>query len=116
MTIVLNHTIVPARDKTAAARLFAQIFGLQPEPASYFAPVKINDQMTLLFSDEDTDFRVTTMPSTSATPSSMPSSIGSRRRAWPMAAIRAISTTASSMPGAVAAAFISPTLTVTCSS
>ena len=24
---------------------------------SYFAPVKINDQMTLLFSDEDTDFK-----------------------------------------------------------
>ena len=28
MTITLNHTIVPARDKEAAARLFAQIFGL----------------------------------------------------------------------------------------
>ena len=28
MTIVLNHTIVPARDKLAAARLFASIFGL----------------------------------------------------------------------------------------
>jgi catechol 2,3-dioxygenase-like lactoylglutathione lyase family enzyme len=57
MTIVLNHTIVPARDKTAAARFFAQIFGLQPEPVAYFAPVKINDQMTLLFSDEDADFK-----------------------------------------------------------
>ena len=56
MTIVLNHTIVPARDKTTAARFFAQIFGLQPEPVSYFAPVKINDQMTLLFSDEDGEF------------------------------------------------------------
>ena len=28
MTIVLNHTIVPARDKVAAARFFADIFGL----------------------------------------------------------------------------------------
>jgi hypothetical protein len=29
MTIVLNHTIVPARDKLAAARFFASIFGLK---------------------------------------------------------------------------------------
>jgi hypothetical protein len=28
MTIILNHTIVPARDKLAAARFFASIFGL----------------------------------------------------------------------------------------
>jgi len=28
MTIILNHTIVPARDKLAAARWFATIFGL----------------------------------------------------------------------------------------
>ena len=52
MTIVLNHTIVPARDKTAAARFFAEIFGLTCEPVDYFAPVRVNDQMTLLFSDE----------------------------------------------------------------
>jgi catechol 2,3-dioxygenase-like lactoylglutathione lyase family enzyme len=57
MTIVLNHTIVPARDKTTAARFFARIFGLQPEPVSYFAPVKLNDQMTFLFSDEESDFK-----------------------------------------------------------
>ena len=29
MTIVLNHTIVPARDEKAAARFFARIFGLK---------------------------------------------------------------------------------------
>jgi hypothetical protein len=28
MTIILNHTIVPASDKLAAARFFADIFGL----------------------------------------------------------------------------------------
>ena len=55
MTIVLNHTIVPARDKKAAARFFAKIFGLKCEPADYFAPVRVNDQMTLLF-DDDTAF------------------------------------------------------------
>src|SRR5262250_2248894 len=27
MTIVLNHTIVPAHDKKASARFFAQLFG-----------------------------------------------------------------------------------------
>jgi len=29
MTITLNHTIVPARDKVAAAKFFAKIFGLK---------------------------------------------------------------------------------------
>jgi catechol 2,3-dioxygenase-like lactoylglutathione lyase family enzyme len=53
MTIVLNHTIVPARDKVAAARFFAELFGLECAPVEHFAPVRINDQMTLLFSDED---------------------------------------------------------------
>jgi catechol 2,3-dioxygenase-like lactoylglutathione lyase family enzyme len=56
MTIVLNHTIVPARDKEAAARFFADLFGLQREPVDYFAPVRVNDQTTLLFSDEEDDF------------------------------------------------------------
>ena len=51
MTIVLNHTIVPARDKKAAARFFAEIFGLKSEGGGYFAPVRVNDQMTLLFDD-----------------------------------------------------------------
>ena len=40
MTIVLNHTIVPARDKVAAARFFADIFGLPFDARSgHFAPV-----------------------------------------------------------------------------
>jgi catechol 2,3-dioxygenase-like lactoylglutathione lyase family enzyme len=56
MTIVLNHTIVPTRDKKAAARFFAQIFGLKTKPVDYFAPVSINDQMTMLFSDESPEF------------------------------------------------------------
>jgi catechol 2,3-dioxygenase-like lactoylglutathione lyase family enzyme len=57
MAITLNHTIVPARDKEAAAREFAQLFGL-PYAGSgeHFAPVKINDGLTFLF-DEDRDFR-----------------------------------------------------------
>ena len=56
MTIVLNHTIVPARDKKAAARFFARIFGLKNEAGDYFEPVRVNDQMTLLFDDSSTSF------------------------------------------------------------
>jgi catechol 2,3-dioxygenase-like lactoylglutathione lyase family enzyme len=54
MTITLNHTIVPAKDKQAAARQFAQLFGLAYEGlAEHFVPVKINDGLTFLFDDDD---------------------------------------------------------------
>ena len=56
MTITLNHTIVPARDKQASAEFFARIFGLQAdEEHGHFAPVRVNDSLTLLF-DEDSSF------------------------------------------------------------
>ena len=56
MAITLNHTIVPARNKEAAARLFAQLFGLAYKGAGeHFAPVKVNDTLTLLF-DDSTNF------------------------------------------------------------
>jgi len=53
MTIRLDHTIVPAKDKAASARFFAEIFGLtvKPDPG-YFAQVQVNDSLTLDFSDE----------------------------------------------------------------
>lgn len=54
MTITLNHTIVPARDKAAAAKFFADIFGLESRPAGHFAPVRINNSLTLLFDNDDT--------------------------------------------------------------
>ena len=53
MTITLNHTIVPARDKIAAARFFARIFGLKRGRTEHFAPVKVNKSLTLLFDDDD---------------------------------------------------------------
>ena len=57
MTIELDHTIVPAKDKEAAARFFARIFGLSYEGTeSHFAPVRVNDRLTLDFDDEDEDF------------------------------------------------------------
>jgi len=52
MTIMLNHTIVPARDKAAAAKFFAGIFGLKRSRTGHFAPVRVNKQLTLLFDDE----------------------------------------------------------------
>jgi hypothetical protein len=53
MAITLNHTIVPARDKVAAAKFFARIFGLKRGRTGYFAPVKVNKSLTLLFDDEE---------------------------------------------------------------
>ncbi|HEY8692650.1 MAG TPA: VOC family protein [Chloroflexota bacterium] len=54
MAIKLNHTIVPAKDKEASARFFAGIFGLSYEGArGHFAPVRINDDLTLDFDDWD---------------------------------------------------------------
>jgi catechol 2,3-dioxygenase-like lactoylglutathione lyase family enzyme len=54
MAITLNHTIVPARDKVASATFFARIFGLTYEgPMSHFAPVRINDTLTLDFDNWD---------------------------------------------------------------
>jgi hypothetical protein len=51
MTIILNHTIVLARDKLAAARFFASIFGLtfNEQESDHFAPVRVNETLTLLF-------------------------------------------------------------------
>src|SRR5258707_12272020 len=52
MTITLNHTIVWARDKAAAARFFAEIFGLPFNGlGGHFAPVRVNDTLTLDFAD-----------------------------------------------------------------
>ena len=51
--ISLNHTIVPARDKVAAAKFFARIFGLRCGRTNHFAPVRVNKALTLLFDDDD---------------------------------------------------------------
>jgi catechol 2,3-dioxygenase-like lactoylglutathione lyase family enzyme len=54
MTIVLDHTIVPARDKEASARFFAHIFGLDYEgTASHFAPMRVNESLVLDFDTRD---------------------------------------------------------------
>jgi catechol 2,3-dioxygenase-like lactoylglutathione lyase family enzyme len=54
MAITLNHTIVPAHDKEASAQFFAQLFGLTyAGPAGHFAPVVVNDTLTLDFDNRD---------------------------------------------------------------
>jgi len=54
MPITLNHTIVPARDKEASARFFAEVFGLPYDGIrGHFAPVKVNDTLTLDFDNRD---------------------------------------------------------------
>jgi catechol 2,3-dioxygenase-like lactoylglutathione lyase family enzyme len=53
MAILLDHTIVPAKDKLASATFFAEIFGLNVKPgAGYFAQVQVNDNLTFDFANE----------------------------------------------------------------
>lgn len=56
MVIQLDHTIVPANDKIESAKFFARIFGLSyTGEMSHFAPVRVNDTLTLDF-DNDSGF------------------------------------------------------------
>jgi catechol 2,3-dioxygenase-like lactoylglutathione lyase family enzyme len=60
MTIQLDHTIVPARNKAASARRLAELLGVPwsdhgPGP---FAPVYVNDGLTLDFIETDEPFEV----------------------------------------------------------
>jgi hypothetical protein len=60
MAIELDHTIVPARDKVAAARQLAELLGVPwdtsgPGP---FAAVQVNDGLTLDFIDTDEAFPI----------------------------------------------------------
>jgi catechol 2,3-dioxygenase-like lactoylglutathione lyase family enzyme len=55
MPITLNHTIVPSRHKEHSARFFARIFGLTYDgPTGHFAPVRINQDLSLDWDDCDT--------------------------------------------------------------
>lgn len=56
MAIRLDHTIVPAKDKVAAAEFFAEIFGLTVK-LGHFAQVQINESLTFDFTDEPEPWR-----------------------------------------------------------
>ncbi|AKT42487.1 hypothetical protein [Chondromyces crocatus] len=50
MTIVLNHFIVPARDRGVSARFFADMMGLMVSPQEgRFIPVRVNADLTEMF-------------------------------------------------------------------
>lgn len=54
MSIELNHTIVPSHHKAAAAEFYARTFGFDlGAPFGPFAPVRVNEALTLDFADED---------------------------------------------------------------
>ncbi|HEX6511368.1 MAG TPA: VOC family protein [Chloroflexota bacterium] len=54
MAITLNHTIVPAHDHVESAKYFARLFGLPFDgPQGHFAPVRINDSLTLDFDNRE---------------------------------------------------------------
>ena len=50
MTIVLDHTIVPAKNNEESAEFFARVFGLTYEGNwGHFAPVRVNESLGLDF-------------------------------------------------------------------
>ena len=59
MAIILDHTIVPSRDKVASAKFFAELFGLRYDgPLGPFAPVRINHSLTMDFDDRWKEFGI----------------------------------------------------------
>ena len=60
MKVELDHTIVPSRDKVAAARLLGELLGVPWAPSGIgpFAPVYVNDGLTLDFIDSAEPFPV----------------------------------------------------------
>ena len=60
MTIELDHTIVPSHTAVASAQRLAQLLGVAWAPTSLgpFAPVYVNDGLTLDFIQTDEDFPI----------------------------------------------------------
>jgi hypothetical protein len=57
MAVKLNHTIVHARDKRAAAQFYAEVFGLgAPRPIGPFLDVDTANEVTLAFLQTDQAF------------------------------------------------------------
>ncbi|MFZ6730583.1 VOC family protein [Undibacterium sp. Ji42W] len=60
MSIELDHTIVPSHDKLASAKLLAELLGVPWAPTALgpFAPVFVNEGLTLDFIQADEGFPV----------------------------------------------------------
>ena len=103
MPLQLDHTIVPAYDKVKSAEFIARRFGLKYEgPGGHFAPVKVNDILTLDFDDSET-LAPTTTPSWPWTGSSTRSCSGSRTRRSSSGAGRSRGRTGGAQPPALGA-------------
>ena len=61
MTVHLDHLMVPCRDKIASARLLADLLGVSWARSGVgpFAPVFVNDGLTLDFDETDQPFPLT---------------------------------------------------------
>ena len=61
MTVHLDHVMVPCRDKLASAKLLANLLGVPWAPSGVgpFAPVFVNDGLTLDFDETDQPFPLT---------------------------------------------------------
>ncbi len=58
MTVELNHTIVPTRDKEESVRFYERMFGFKHEGAmGHFAPIKIPSQSLTLDFDNRESFQ-----------------------------------------------------------
>lgn len=58
MTVRLNHTIVPAKDKKVSATFMAEILGLAaPKPFGHFLAVRLDNDVTLDFADSPDEVR-----------------------------------------------------------
>lgn len=55
MTVLLDHTLIPARDRKAAARLLATLLGVPWAESGVgpFSPVYVNEGLTLDFDQAD---------------------------------------------------------------
>ena len=60
MSIELDHTIVPAKDRKASAELLAKVLGVpwSPTGTGPFSPVYVSDGLTLDFDQADAPFAV----------------------------------------------------------
>jgi catechol 2,3-dioxygenase-like lactoylglutathione lyase family enzyme len=57
MSVELNHTIIPARDRWASAKFLADILNLEAGPEwGHFVPIRTSNGVTLDFADRE-DFR-----------------------------------------------------------
>ena len=88
MTIHLDHTIVPARNKVASAKRLAELLGVPWAESGLgpFAPVYVNDGLTLDFIETNEDFPVYHFCFASGSRSSIPFWAASKPLAFPIAA------------------------------